>query len=50
VLEFALDTHFIKISKGYFKFLIETIKNYFNTEIILVQDKLAEKIDNMWGL
>lgn len=49
-IRYLEDTHFIKISKGYFKFLIEIIKNYFNTEIILVQDKLAEKIDNMWGL
>lgn len=44
------DTHFIKISKNYFKFLVEIVKNYFTTDIVLVQDKLAEKIDKMWGL
>lgn len=49
-IRYLEDTHFIKISKGYFKFLVEIIKNYFDIEIMLVQDKLAEKIDNMWGL
>ncbi|MFX1444743.1 MAG: hypothetical protein ACFFHV_15130 [Promethearchaeota archaeon] len=49
-IRYLEDTHFIKISKGYFKFLVEVVKYYFNTNIILVQDKLAEKIDNMWGL
>jgi len=49
-IHYLEDTHFIKISKVYFKFLVEVVKYYFDTDIILVQDKLAEKIDNMWGL
>ena len=49
-IRYLEDTHFIKINKGYFKFLVDVVKYYFDTEIILVQDKLAEKIDNMWGL
>ncbi len=49
-IRYLEDTHFIKISKPYFKFIIDIVKNYFDTEIILIQDKLAEKIDNMWGL
>lgn len=49
-IRYLEDTHFIKISRNYFKFLVEIVKNYFDTEIILVQDKLAEKIENMWGL
>ena len=48
-IRFLEDTHFIKINKNYFKFLVEIVKNYFDTEILLVQDILAEKIDNMWG-
>ncbi|TFG26134.1 MAG: hypothetical protein EU532_10675, partial [Promethearchaeota archaeon] len=42
VIRFLEDTHFIKINKIYFKFLVEIVKNYFYTEIILVQDILAE--------
>ena len=49
-IRYLEDTHFIKISKTYFKFIVDIVKNYFDTEIVLVQDKLAEKIDNMWGL
>jgi hypothetical protein len=49
-IRYLEDTHFIKINKTYFKFLVNVVKSYFDTEIILVQDKLAEKIDNMWGL
>ena len=48
-IRYLEDTHFIKINKNYFKFLIDIVKNYFNTEIRLVQDIIAEKIDQMWG-
>lgn len=48
-IRYLEDTHFIKIKRFYLQFLIKVIDNYFNTSIILVQDKLAEKIDHMWG-
>lgn len=48
-IRYLEDTHFIKIKRFYLQFLIKVIDNYFNTSIMLVQDKLAEKIDHMWG-
>ena len=48
-IRYLEDTHFIKIKRSYLQFLIRVIDNYFNTTIMLVQDKLAEKIDHMWG-
>ena len=42
-------THFIRISKGYFNFLIEVIKNYFNFNIILAKDLIGDKLSEIWG-
>ncbi|TFG08112.1 MAG: hypothetical protein EU539_03250 [Promethearchaeota archaeon] len=48
-IRFLEDTHFMKIKRPYFHFLIDVIKNYFNIEITLVQDMLVDKIGQMWG-
>ena len=43
------STQFIRISKSYFKFLIEVIKGYFKVKIILAKDRLGDKLSEMWG-
>jgi hypothetical protein len=48
-IRYLEDTHFIKIKKTYFQLLLKIIEYYYNTNIVLIQDKLAKKIDNMWG-
>ncbi|MFX0069737.1 MAG: hypothetical protein ACFFAO_01475 [Candidatus Hermodarchaeota archaeon] len=48
-IRFLEDTHFIKIKKSFFSSLVEIVKTYFDANIILVQDMLTDKINQMWG-
>lgn len=48
-IRYLEDTHFIKVKKSYFQLLIKIINNYFNTKIVLVQDKTSEMLKQMWG-
>ena len=48
-MRYLEDTHFTRIRKNYFLFLIEVVKNYFDTNILLVQEKIGNMIDQMWG-
>ena len=48
-MRYLEDTHFIRIRKDYFLLLIDVVRNYFNTNIQLVQEKIGNMIDQMWG-
>ncbi|MHA1526798.1 MAG: hypothetical protein ACTSQD_07190, partial [Promethearchaeota archaeon] len=48
-MRYLEDTHFIRIRKDYFLLLIDIVRNYFNTNIQLVQEKIGNMIDQMWG-
>ena len=48
-IRYLEDTHFIKIKKSYFQLLVDIANNYFNTKIILLQDKIGEMLEHMWG-
>ena len=48
-IKYLEDTHFIKIKKSYFNLLIQISEKYFNAKITLIEDKLEEMIDQMWG-
>ena len=48
-MRYLEDTHFIRIRKNYFLFLIDVVRNYFETNIQLVQEKIGNMIDQMWG-
>ena len=41
---------YIKIKKEYFFFLNNIVKNYFNVHILWLQDYIADKIEEMWGI
>lgn len=49
-IRYLEDTHFLKIKKSHFQLLVDVAINYFGTNIILVQDKIGEKLEQMWGL
>jgi len=44
------DAYYIKIKKDYFFFLNNIVKNYFNVQIMWLQDYIADKIEEMWGI
>ncbi len=48
-MRYLEDTHFTRVRKNYFLFLIDVVKHYFNTNIQLVQEKIGNMIDQMWG-
>ena len=48
-MRYLEDTHFTRIRKDYFLLLIDIVRNYFNTNIQLVQEKIGNMIDQMWG-
>ena len=48
-MRYLEDTHFTRIRKDYFLLLIDVVKNYFDTNIQLVQEKIGNMIDQMWG-
>lgn len=48
-MRYLEDTHFTRIRKDYFLLLIDVVRNYFNTNIQLVQEKIGNMIDQMWG-
>ncbi len=48
-MRYLEDTHFTRVRKNYFLFLIDIVKNYFDANIQLVQEKLGNMIDQMWG-
>ena len=49
VIRNLLDTFLIEVNKDFLSFLIEIVRNYYNTQIEFTQDLLAKKIDEMWG-
>ena len=44
------NAYYIKIKKEYFFFLNKIVKNYFNEQIMWLQDYIADKIEEMWGI
>ena len=48
-MRYLEDTHFTRIRKDYFLLLIDIVRNYFNTNIQLVQEKIGNMIEQMWG-
>jgi len=44
------NAYYIKIKKDYFLFLNKIVKNYFNVQIMWLQDYIADKIEEMWGI
>ena len=44
------NAYYIKIKKDYFFFLNNIAKNYFNVQIMWLQDYIADKIEEMWGI
>ncbi len=47
VIRFLEDTHFLKIKKSYFYFLISVVKSYFDVDILFIQDILSDKLSEM---
>ncbi len=48
IINFLENTHFLKMKKPYFNFLIKIVEKYFNTSIRFVQDEIADHIEKMW--
>ncbi len=48
VIRFLEDTHFLKIKKSYFQFLISIVKTYFDVEILFIHDIVSDKLSEMW--
>lgn len=48
-IRYLEDTHFLRIKKDYFYFLVNITREYFDIDIKLTQDVLAKKIEEMWG-
>jgi hypothetical protein len=44
------NAYYIKIKKDYFFFLNNIVKKYFNVQILWLQDYIADKIEEMWGI
>ncbi len=49
-IRYLEDTHFLRIKKDFFYFLMGVVKNYFAINIKLSYEVLANRIDEMWGI
>ncbi len=47
-MRFLEDTHFVKIKKNYFQFLISVVKNYFEIDVMFISDIVGDKLSKMW--